>query len=69
MSKFSVMVFFLILVGLVFVGQIAEIFIPPLDWMFNAHLYIVPVIVFWRDDAAFSTHALSRLCRGFHGTR
>jgi hypothetical protein len=29
----------------------------------------VPVIVFWRDDAAFSTHALSRLCRGFHGTR
>jgi len=47
MSKFSVMVFFLILVGLVFVGQIAEIFIPPLDWMFNAHIYIVPVIVFY----------------------
>src|SRR6476646_1140446 len=47
MSKFSVMVFFLILVGLVFVGQIAGIFIPPLDWMFNAHIYIVPVIVFY----------------------
>jgi hypothetical protein len=40
------MIFFLILVGLVFVAQIAEIFIPPLDWMFNAHVYIVPVIVF-----------------------
>src|SRR6185369_1089450 len=47
MSKFSVMVFFLILLGLVFVGQFAEIFIPPLDWMFNAHIYIVPVIVFY----------------------
>ena len=40
------MIFFLILVVLVFVAQIAEMFIPPLDWMFNAHVYIVPVIVF-----------------------
>src|SRR5258705_10784675 len=47
MAKFSVMVFFLILVGLFLVGQIAEIFIPPLDWMFNAHIYVVPVVVFY----------------------
>ena len=40
------MIFFLILVVLVFVAQIVEMFIPPLDWMFNAHVYIVPVIVF-----------------------
>jgi hypothetical protein len=41
------MIFFLVLVVLVFVAQIVEIFIPPLDWMFNAHIYIVPVIVFY----------------------
>ena len=41
------MIFFLILVVLVFVAQIVEIFIPPLDWMYNAHIYIVPVIVFY----------------------
>ncbi len=41
------MIFFLVLVALVFVAQIAEIFIPPLEWMFNAHVYIVPVIVFY----------------------
>jgi hypothetical protein len=41
------MIFFLVLVLLVFFAQLAEIFIPPLDWMFNAHVYIVPVIVFY----------------------
>jgi hypothetical protein len=41
------MIFFLLLVALVFCAQITEIFIPPLDWMFNAHVYIVPVIVFY----------------------
>jgi hypothetical protein len=41
------MIFFLILVVLVFVAQLVELFIPPLDWMFNAHVYIVPVIVFY----------------------
>jgi len=41
------MIFFLILVVLVFVAQLVEMFIPPLDWMFNAHVYIVPVIVFY----------------------
>ncbi|MGH8092481.1 MAG: hypothetical protein ACREIF_03280 [Chthoniobacterales bacterium] len=41
------MIFFLLLVCLVFLAQLVEIFIPPLDWMFNAHVYIVPVIVFY----------------------
>ena len=41
------MIFFLILLILVFVAQIVEMFIPPLDWMYNAHVYIVPVIVFY----------------------
>jgi hypothetical protein len=41
------MIFFLVLVAFVFVAQIVEIFIPPLDWMFNAHVYIVPVIVLY----------------------
>ena len=41
------MIFFFLLVALLFLAQMAEIFIPPLDWMFNAHIYIVPVIVFY----------------------
>lgn len=41
------MSFFAILVGLVFLTQIIELFIPPLEWMYNAHIYIVPVIVFY----------------------
>jgi hypothetical protein len=41
------MIFFVILLILTFVAQIVEIFIPPLDWMYNAHIYIVPVIVFY----------------------
>lgn len=41
------MIFFLILMFLVLVAQIAEFFIPPLDWMYNAHIYITPVIVFY----------------------
>ncbi|MBA3962075.1 MAG: hypothetical protein H0X40_09255 [Chthoniobacterales bacterium] len=41
------MILFILLLALVFVAQIVEIFIPPLDWMFNAHVYIVPVIVFY----------------------
>ena len=41
------MIFFLLLVLLVFVAQIVEIFIPPIEWMFHAHVYIVPVIVFY----------------------
>lgn len=41
------MIFFLILVVFVFIAQLVETFIPPLNWMFNAHVYIVPVIVFY----------------------
>ncbi|MGI8430853.1 MAG: hypothetical protein ACR2MW_00985 [Chthoniobacterales bacterium] len=41
------MILFLILLILVFCAQIIETFIPPLEWMFNAHVYIVPVIVFY----------------------
>ena len=41
------MIFFVILLVLTFLAQIAEFFIPPLDWMYNARIYIVPVIVFY----------------------
>jgi hypothetical protein len=41
------MIFFLILMVLVFVAQIVEFFIPPLDWMYNAHIYITPMLVFY----------------------
>src|SRR5262249_57430484 len=29
------------------VAQIAELFIPALPWLYNSHVYIVPVIVFY----------------------
>jgi len=41
------MIFFLILAVLVVIAQIAEFYIPPLEWMYNAHIYIAPVIVFY----------------------
>src|SRR5437879_13160627 len=41
------MIFFCVLIVLVFVAQMAEFFIPPLDWMSNAHVYITPVLVFY----------------------
>src|SRR5256885_8168537 len=41
------MIFFLVLIVLVFIAQIAEFFIPPLDWMFNAHVYLTRVLVFY----------------------
>ncbi len=41
------MIFFVILLILVFLAQIAEFFIPALDWMYNAHIYLVPVLVFY----------------------
>src|SRR5450759_489457 len=41
------MIFFVILLVLTFLAQIVEFFIPPLDWMYNARIYIVPVIVFY----------------------
>ena len=41
------MIFFLLLLVLVFVGQIVELFLPAMDWMNNARILIVPVIVFY----------------------
>ena len=41
------MIFFFILLALVFIAQIAEFFIPALPWLYNAHIYIVPLIVFY----------------------
>jgi len=41
------MIFFVLLLFLVLVAQIAELFIPALPWLYNAHVYIVPVIVFY----------------------
>ena len=41
------MIIFFLLILLVFVAQIAELFIPPVAWLHNAHVMIVPVIVFY----------------------
>jgi len=41
------MIFFSVLVFLVLIAQITEFFIPPLDWMYHAHIYIAPVLVFY----------------------
>src|SRR6188474_2033483 len=41
------MIFFVLLLGLVLVAQIAELFIPALPWLYNAHVYVVPIIVFY----------------------
>jgi len=41
------MIFFLLLVALIFLAQMVEVFIPPLEWMFNARVYIAPVIMFY----------------------
>src|SRR6266496_589279 len=41
------MIFFFLLLVLVLIAQIAEFFIPALPWLYNAHVYIVPVIVFY----------------------
>ncbi|HET9800934.1 MAG TPA: hypothetical protein VFP82_04550 [Chthoniobacterales bacterium] len=41
------MIFFAVLLVLVVIAQIAEFFIPPLDWMYHAHIYITPVLVFY----------------------
>ena len=41
------MIFFVLLLILVLIAQIAEFFIPALPWLYNAHIYIVPVVVFY----------------------
>src|SRR5947207_12740212 len=41
------MIFFFLLLLLVLAAQIAEFFIPVLPWRYNAHVYVLPVIVFY----------------------
>ena len=41
------MIFFFLLLVLVLVAQVAELFIPAVPWLYDAHVYIVPVIVFY----------------------
>ena len=41
------MIFFFLLLVLVLIAQVTEFFIPVLPWLYNAHVYIVPVIVFY----------------------
>ncbi len=41
------MIFFALLLLIVLAAQILELFLPPLQWMYGAHIYIVPVIVFY----------------------
>ena len=41
------MFFFAILLVLVFLAEIIELSLPPLEWMYNAHIYIVPLVVFY----------------------
>ena len=41
------MIFFFLLLFLVFLAQITEFFIPPVEWFYHARVYIAPVIVFY----------------------
>ncbi len=41
------MIFFVLLLVLVLIAQVAEFFLPVLPWFYNAHIYVVPVIVFY----------------------
>lgn len=41
------MIFFVLLLLIVLLAQIVELFLPSLSWMYGAHIYIVPVIVFY----------------------
>lgn len=60
------MIFFAILVVLVFIAQVIELFIPPLEWMYNAHIYIVPIIVFYGAMALpFPLMLALSFCAGF----
>lgn len=45
------MIFFIVLLILTFFAQIAEFYLPHLEWMYNARIYIVPVIVFYGATA------------------
>ncbi|MFN2541417.1 MAG: hypothetical protein ABR514_04510 [Chthoniobacterales bacterium] len=41
------MIFFVLLLVLILIAQVAEFFIPALPWLYNAHVYIVPILVFY----------------------
>ena len=41
------MIFFILLLILVLIAQVAEFFIPSLSFLYNSHVYIVPVLVFY----------------------
>lgn len=41
------MILFCILVVLILIAQVAEFFIPPIHSLFNAHIYLAPLIVFY----------------------
>lgn len=41
------MILFVILLILTLFTQLVEFFIPPLDWMYNSRIYLVPIIVFY----------------------
>lgn len=59
------MIFFVVLLVLTFLAQIVEFFIPPLDWMYNARIYIVPLIVFY--GAVALPFPLALVLAGFAG--
>src|ERR1044071_8622669 len=41
------MIFFILLLILVLMAQVAEFFMPSLSFLYNSHVYIVPVLVFY----------------------
>jgi len=41
------MIFFIILLVLTFLAQVVEYFIPPLEWMYNARVCLMPLFVFY----------------------
>jgi len=59
------MIFFLTLLVLTFIAQLLEFFIPPLDWMYNARIYVMPLIVFY--GAVVLPFPLMLILAGFAG--
>jgi hypothetical protein len=59
------MIFFLALLVLAFLAQLLEFFIPPIDWMYNARIYVMPLIVFY--GAVVLPFPLMLILAGFAG--
>ena len=59
------MIFFVTLLVLTFLAQLLEFFIPPLDWMYNARIYVMPLIVFY--GAVVLPFPLMLILAGFAG--